>query len=90
MDTLDRFRRTSQNIAQRFQQLQRAAAAGDKAAQHCFDTLVTKLDIALYEADRYVVETPEGVWITTNTFSYAKELADQRQGSTIRDVVTQY
>ena len=55
MDTLDRFRRVTANITQRFQQLQRASAAKDEAALQCFDDLVRKLELALLEADRYVV-----------------------------------
>lgn len=88
MDTLDRFRKTAENITQRFEQLQRAVAAGDVAAEHCFRDLVGRLNDALFEADRYVISHPDGSWETTNTYSHACECLED--GSSIEDILTKY
>lgn len=88
MDTLDRFRITAQNITQRFEQLQRAVAAGDKAAEHCFSDLIAKLNTTLCMSDRFVVRHSDGSWETTNMMCDAKRLV--REGSVIEDILTKY
>jgi hypothetical protein len=88
MDTLDRFRRVTANITQRFQQLQRAAAAKDEASLQCFDDLVRKLELALLEADRYVV-TDGAMFVTTNCYTRALELA-KLHNAQVSDILTKY
>lgn len=88
MDSLDRFRKVSGHITQRFQQLQCAVAAKDAAGQQCFEDLIRKLDLALLEADRYVVRDGDA-FITTNCYTKALELA-RLHNCVVEDILTKY